>query len=55
VRFSRNDTPFRRHPPRLGADSAQVLGELGFGEGEIRALIADGAAFEPARGDDDAE
>ncbi|MGD8859606.1 MAG: CoA transferase [Myxococcales bacterium] len=53
VRFSRNDTPLRLHPPRLGADSAAVLDELGFGEDEIRALIADGSVGEPAAGEDD--
>jgi crotonobetainyl-CoA:carnitine CoA-transferase CaiB-like acyl-CoA transferase len=43
VRFGKSETPFRRHPPRLGADSRVVLEELGVSKAEVDALIASGA------------
>ena len=37
-----------RHAPRLGEHSAEVLGEFGFDEDEIAALMADGVTQAPA-------
>ncbi len=47
ITFSAADTPLRRHPPRLGADGREVLGELGYDVGEMDALFDSGAAHEP--------
>jgi crotonobetainyl-CoA:carnitine CoA-transferase CaiB-like acyl-CoA transferase len=46
VAFSDNATPLRHHPPRLGADAASVLGELGMA-GELDQLAACGALVLP--------
>ncbi len=32
----------RRHPPRLGEHSAEILAELGYNEAQIQALVSDG-------------
>jgi crotonobetainyl-CoA:carnitine CoA-transferase CaiB-like acyl-CoA transferase len=45
VRFSGCDTPFRYHPPRHGADAREVLAEIGLGDGDVDALLAEGALF----------
>ena len=37
-----------RHAPRLGEHSAEVLGEYGYGDDEIAALMADGVTQAPA-------
>jgi crotonobetainyl-CoA:carnitine CoA-transferase CaiB-like acyl-CoA transferase len=52
VRFSRCDTPFRLHPPRLGADGREVLAEIGIGAEEFEALLADGAVALPSEDDE---
>lgn len=47
-----SDTPaeVRRSAPRLGADTAEILGELGYGSGEIDALVREGAVAVPDHG-----
>jgi crotonobetainyl-CoA:carnitine CoA-transferase CaiB-like acyl-CoA transferase len=47
VSFSDASTPLRLHPPRLGADAASVLAEIGM-EGELDALVDAGALALPA-------
>jgi len=47
VRFSKSETALRRHPPRLGADAAEVLAEVGVSRAEVDALIADGVLAVP--------
>jgi crotonobetainyl-CoA:carnitine CoA-transferase CaiB-like acyl-CoA transferase len=45
--FSRTPGTIRRHQPRLGEHSAEVLREAGLGDDEIRALLAAGATAAP--------
>ena len=47
VRFSRCGIPFRRHAPRLGEDSREVLAEAGIGDEELARLEAEGALGVP--------
>lgn len=47
VRFSRSDTPFRHHPPRLGADGKEVLAEIGIGDAEFERMLREGAVAIP--------
>jgi crotonobetainyl-CoA:carnitine CoA-transferase CaiB-like acyl-CoA transferase len=47
VRFSKSQTPLRHHPPRLGADAAELLGEVGVSSEEVAALAADGVLALP--------
>lgn len=47
VRFSESQTPFRLHPPRLGADSRALLLELGLAEDEVQSLLSSGAVGTP--------
>ncbi|MDH5676774.1 MAG: CoA transferase [Myxococcales bacterium] len=47
VDFSESGTPLRHHPPRLGADSREVLSELGFEDAEIDGLLQGGSVAEP--------
>lgn len=42
VKFDRIDQDVRRHPPLLGEHTAAVLGEVGYGDGEIERLAAEG-------------
>ncbi|MHA7598774.1 CaiB/BaiF CoA transferase family protein [Alicycliphilus sp. T452] len=46
ARWSHADMAIRRLPPRMGEDSVEVLREAGFGEAEIAALLASGAAVQ---------
>ncbi len=41
--LSRTPATIRRPPPRLGAHTAAVLGEYGYGEGDLERLRAEGA------------
>ena len=43
TRFAATPANIRRHPPRLGEHTAEVLGELGYTAAEIAALLATGA------------
>jgi crotonobetainyl-CoA:carnitine CoA-transferase CaiB-like acyl-CoA transferase len=43
VKMSRSKASLRHTPPDFGADNRAVLGEAGYGENEIEALIKDGA------------
>ena len=47
VQFSRCETAFRHHPPRLGADAREVLGEIGVSEAEVDRLVSEGALALP--------
>jgi crotonobetainyl-CoA:carnitine CoA-transferase CaiB-like acyl-CoA transferase len=38
---------YRRHAPRLGEHTREVLGEAGFSEDEIDSLVQSGAAKSP--------
>ena len=44
VRFGASGHVYRRHAPRLGQHSAELLAEAGYGAEEIDALLASGAA-----------
>jgi crotonobetainyl-CoA:carnitine CoA-transferase CaiB-like acyl-CoA transferase len=48
VRFSAADTPFRHHPPRLGADGRALLAEVGIGDAEFDQMLSEGALALPA-------
>ena len=43
VTFSETPGDIRRHPPRLGEHSAEILREAGYGETQIEAMISSGA------------
>ncbi len=43
VRFAASPANIRRHPPKLGEQTAEVLSELGFDAADIAALAADDA------------
>ena len=45
--FSETPGDIRRHPPRLGEHSAEVLREAGYDEREVTAMIASGATAVP--------
>jgi hypothetical protein len=45
VTFSETPGAIRRHPPRLGEHSAEVLREAGYSESEIAAMVASGATL----------
>jgi formyl-CoA transferase len=47
VRFSRCDTAFRLHAPRLGADGREVLAEVGIESADFDQLLAEGAVALP--------
>ena len=47
VKFSKSESAVRHHPPRLGADAAEVLAEVGVSSAEVAALIADGVLAVP--------
>jgi crotonobetainyl-CoA:carnitine CoA-transferase CaiB-like acyl-CoA transferase len=42
VRYDGEAASIRLAPQRLGAQTKEVLAELGFGEGEVAALARDG-------------
>lgn len=46
-KWSRSQPSIRRHAPRLGEQSREVLREAGLAEAEIEALIASGASLTP--------
>ena len=43
-------TEIRKPAPLLGQHTAEVLGELGYGEADVAAMLAGGAAYDDARG-----
>ena len=45
AKFSRTPTKVRRPAPELGSHSREVLGELGYDEGAINALVEAGIAI----------
>lgn len=48
VRFSDSPGEFRRHAPRLGENSREILREAGLTEEEIAAMLRDGVTAEPS-------
>ncbi len=47
VNFSASPASIRRHPPRLGEHSVEVLGEAGYSREEIDDMLADGVTRAP--------
>lgn len=43
TRWSTADVSIRRHAPRLGENSAEILKEIGYGESQIAAMVESGA------------
>jgi crotonobetainyl-CoA:carnitine CoA-transferase CaiB-like acyl-CoA transferase len=48
MRFADTPAAFRRHAPRLGEHTREILAEAGIAEGAIAAMIADGSAVAAA-------
>jgi crotonobetainyl-CoA:carnitine CoA-transferase CaiB-like acyl-CoA transferase len=44
--FSASPGAFRRLPPRLGEHSVEILGEAGYGQGDIDAMLAAGVTHQ---------
>jgi crotonobetainyl-CoA:carnitine CoA-transferase CaiB-like acyl-CoA transferase len=49
--WSESRPQYRRHAPRLGEHTREVLKEAGYTSDRIERLISSGAAAEPPRGD----
>ena len=45
--WSRTPPSIRQYPPRLGEHGGEVLREAGFSDGEVDALVAEGALINP--------
>ena len=46
VTFSETPGDIRRHPPRLGEHSAEILREAGYSEEQIEAMVTSGATVD---------
>ena len=46
VTFSETPGDIRRHPPRLGEHSAEILREAGYSETQIEAMVTSGATVD---------
>ncbi len=46
VNYSKTPSTIRTHAPRFGEHNAEVLREIGYDEGEIEKLSADGAVLQ---------
>jgi crotonobetainyl-CoA:carnitine CoA-transferase CaiB-like acyl-CoA transferase len=49
IKLDRTPPVARRHPPLLGEHTAEVLGELGYAEGDVAQLVADRVVATAAR------
>ncbi len=47
VTFSKTPADVRRHQPRLGENSEEILQEAGFSEAEIAVMLESGATKSP--------
>jgi len=49
VNFSATPASIRRHPPKLGEHSVEVLSEAGYSRGQIAKMLADGVTSAPEK------